>query len=87
MVGYDRGEQQQHHGLSGRSYRLLADVWWGMTGASSNSITDSAAGATAYSTARKTFNGALGVIPKEDPAAADAVTKKLHQVLSMCRLY
>jgi alkaline phosphatase len=59
----------------------------GTTGASSNTITDSAAAATAFATGRKTFNGALGVMPREDPAAADTVTKKLHQVLYFCRLY
>ena len=49
------------------SYMLPLDpflVGGSITSASSNIITDSAAGATAYSVGRKTFNGALGVVPR-----------------------
>jgi alkaline phosphatase len=52
------------------SYQLPLDsflIGGSITSASSNIITDSAAGATAYSVGHKTFNGALGVAPHARP--------------------
>jgi len=54
------------------SYMLPLDpflIGGSITSASSNLITDSAAGATALSCARKTFNGAIGVQPRPTSTA------------------
>ena len=51
-----------------KSYQLPLDAYLvggSITSASSNIITDSAAGATAYAVGQKTFNGGIGVAPNQ----------------------
>lgn len=50
-----------------------------ITSSSSNIITDSAAGATAYSAGHKTYNGAISVIPRLALLAACARVLKVPQ--------
>lgn len=49
------------------------------TQSSSSLITDSAAGATAFSCAQKSYNGAIGVDPKEVPCGTVLESAKIHQ--------
>jgi len=51
-----------------------------ITSASSNIITDSAAGATAYAAAHKTFNGAVGVAPRPDLVAGENFPGKWNRI-------
>ncbi|CAO0799842.1 unnamed protein product [Mucor circinelloides] len=49
------------------------------TQSSSSLVTDSAAGATAFSCAKKSYNGAIGVDPKEAPCGTVLESAKLHK--------
>lgn len=49
------------------------------TQSSSSLVTDSAAGATAFSCAKKSYNGAIGVDPKEVPCGTVLESAKIHK--------
>lgn len=49
------------------------------TQSSSSLVTDSAAGATAFSCAKKSYNGAIGVDPKEVPCGTVLESAKIHR--------
>ncbi|KAI8640395.1 alkaline-phosphatase-like protein [Parasitella parasitica] len=49
------------------------------TQSSSSLVTDSAAGATAFSCAKKSYNGAIGVDPNESPCGTVLESAKLHK--------
>ena len=60
------------------SYQLPLDAYLvggSITSASSNVITDSAAGATAYAVGQKTFNGGIGVAPNQRLAPTENIDR------------
>ncbi|CAO3679910.1 unnamed protein product [Umbelopsis vinacea] len=76
---------RQYHtwdnGLDYKSILPLDSIHVGQsrTQSSSSLVTDSAAGATAFSCALKSYNGAIGVDPEENPCGTVLESAKLHK--------
>jgi alkaline phosphatase len=66
-MGLSQMSSALYYGNQNPNYQRCTTVGLSKTSSSSHKITDSAAGATAFSTGKKTYNGAIGVGPDSLP--------------------
>ncbi|KAI7883597.1 alkaline phosphatase-like protein [Lichtheimia hyalospora FSU 10163] len=80
-VSFSRTFYQYIHGLPYDHEMPLDTIHVGQsrTRSSSTLVTDSAAGATAFSCGLKTYNGAIGVDPKKNPCGTVLESAKYHR--------